>query len=118
MEGRRNRSGARGSVVVVTLAQALRMLDEALTEMEQRKEHEEHADADEDEGHHADSTGKDLPFSSAMARTASRRQRGMELEDFQLDTVEGVRLSAEATDTVPPSASMISDTVCIHDVLR
>ena len=62
MEGRRNRSGAAGTVVAITIPQALRMLDEALTEMEQRKEHEEHADADEDEGGHASALQSILLF--------------------------------------------------------
>ena len=39
------------------------------------------------------------------------RHFGMEFDVFQLDTVVGARSSATATETVPPSASMISDTV-------
>ncbi len=48
------------------------------------------------------------PFSAASLRMPSMRHDGIDPEVFQLDTVEGVRLSALATATVPSSASTIS----------
>lgn len=48
-----------------------------------------------------------MPFSLARDLTPSSRHFGMLPDDFQLDTVDGVRSSAVATSTVPPNASMI-----------
>lgn len=50
--------------------------------------------------------GASTPASRASVSNASRLQRGMEPDDFQLDTVVGDRPRAVATFTVPPSSSM------------
>ena len=50
---------------------------------------------------------RSTPFFLASALMSRIRQRGMLPLVFQLDTVEGVRSSAAATFTVPPSASTI-----------
>lgn len=55
---------------------------------------------------------------AASWRMPSMRHFGIEPDVFQLDTVVGARSSAEATATVPPSASMNWSTVCITQLLR
>ncbi len=59
------------------------------------------------------------PSRSAKASTFSQRQDGIPpFAVFQLDTVVGERLSARATLTVPPSASMMSAAVFMRLHLR
>lgn len=54
-----------------------------------------------------------MPFCAASIVMPSSRHFGMLPDVFQLDTVDGVRSSAVATSTVPPSASMICAAVLI-----
>jgi hypothetical protein len=63
------------------------------------------------------SAARSTPLCSASLRTSGIRQSGISplLENFQLDTVEGVRFSAVATLEVPPSAAMMVEAFCIPD---
>lgn len=58
---------------------------------------------------------RSTPHFFASLRMAGMRQSGIlpVLENFQLDTVDGVRFSAVATLEVPPSASMMAAAFCI-----
>lgn len=49
-----------------------------------------------------------MPFASASGTSAGQRQAGMLPDIFHDETVDGVRSSAVATATVPPSAFTIS----------
>lgn len=85
---------------------------------------DQHADRELEQGAHAAvawsgrSLGKSAsesltPRSAASANSDARRQVGMRPLVFQLETVDGVSVSAEATALVPPSRPMMSLTVCI-----
>lgn len=65
--------------------------------------------------HHAGRRGvaNDTPRAFASLLTPSIRHFGMEPDCFQLETVVGATFNARATDTVPPSKSIISAAVCI-----
>jgi len=58
------------------------------------------------------------PFFRASAETPSMRHFGMEPAAFQLDTVEGDNPSAEATELVPPRASIMAVAVMSSATLR
>ena len=67
---------------------------------------------------HAAALGSSTLLSFASSDSFSMRQCGIELDVFQLETVEGGTPRASATATVPPRSTMNCEMVCMAIVLR
>lgn len=67
---------------------------------------------------HAAALGRSTLFSFASSDSFSMRQCGIELDVFQLETVEGGTPRASATATVPPRSTINCEMVCMTIVLR
>ena len=69
-------------------------------------------------GNHAAAFGSLTRLAFANSDSFSIRQCGIELEVFQLETVEGGTPKASATATVPPRSTMNCEMLSITIVLR